>query len=310
MPFDPHPSLPQSDYGPRFAAIDIGSNAIRLLFTQVLEGDGSPVFRKVSLFRMPLRLGTEAFTGGVLGEETVDNLRRTLQAFRLLVEAWHPDAWRACATSALRSLENGPELVARMAGETGIPLELITGSEEARILLANPGPEGLDPDLDYLYADVGGGSTELTLLGRGRTPVSVSLPLGTVRLLTGTAPDSLWSELAAWLDTHRPRRPVTTIGSGGNINKLVSLLNLKPGKVLGRLRLQHELERISGLTVTQRIRDLGLRPDRADVLPHALRIYLFTMQHARSTRMVVPQSGLADGLVRELYEGWKVAQGR
>jgi exopolyphosphatase/guanosine-5'-triphosphate,3'-diphosphate pyrophosphatase len=103
---------------------------------------------------------------------------------------------------------------------------------------------------------------------------------------------------------------VTTIGSGGNINKLVSLLNLKPGKVLGRLRLQHELERISGLTVTQRIRDLGLRPDRADVLPHALRIYLFTMQHARSTRMVVPQSGLADGLVRELYEGWKLAQGR
>lgn len=318
MPPDSSAFLAAAELGPRFAAIDIGSNALRLLFTQVLEEGGEeegaapgtpagPVFRKVSLIRMPLRLGTEAFVDGRLGPDTADRLEKTLTAFRLLIEAWQPVAWRACATAALRSLENGPELVERIRTRSGVPLELITGSEEARILLANPGPDGLDPALNHLYVDVGGGSTELTLLVPGLAPRSTSLPIGTVRLLTGTASDTLWEELGHWLDSHRPRGPVTTVASGGNINKLVSLLGLKPGRPLGRLRLKRELERISTLSLARRIRELGLRPDRADVLPHALRIYLFVMQHARSLRMVVPQSGLADGLVRELYQQWREA---
>ncbi|MCB1046419.1 MAG: exopolyphosphatase [Calditrichaeota bacterium] len=304
MELQSSPAPQPGELGHRFAAIDVGSNALRLLFMQVLDEDGEPCFRKVSLFRMPLRLGTEAFISGQLSAATAERLVNSLKAFRLLMEAWQPLRWRACATSALRSLANADELARQIREDAGLDLELITGSEEAHILLANAGQAGLDQAGNYLYTDVGGGSTELTLLVPGRAAQSRSFPVGTVRLLTERTDPGVWQEMAQWLREHRPRGPVITIGSGGNINKLVSLVGLKPDHSLSQLRIQRQLERISGLTVSQRIRQLGLRPDRADVLPHALRIYLFVMQTARSTWMQVPQAGLADGLIRQLYHEW------
>jgi exopolyphosphatase / guanosine-5'-triphosphate,3'-diphosphate pyrophosphatase len=301
-------SPPAAEPGLRFAAVDVGSNALRLLFTQVLENGGEPCFRKVSLIRMPLRLGTEVFASGRLTKPTVKRLLQSLEGFRLLIDAWKPLAWRACATSALRDAANRETILDLALREARCKLSVLSGRREAQLLLNNQPSDWHPQDRNYLYIDVGGGSTELTLLKGGKAVATRSAPLGSVRLLTGSVPQRHWDEAGAWLREACGGCAPLCVGSGGNINKLKSLLGLRQNQPIGRDQIAAELARVEPLSVEERIRRLGLRPDRADVYPHALRIYLHCMSAAGAEEMVVPRSGLADALVRELWLDWKRKQ--
>jgi exopolyphosphatase/guanosine-5'-triphosphate,3'-diphosphate pyrophosphatase len=284
--------------------VDVGSNALRLLFSQVLEEKGKPVFRKASLIRMPLRLGTEAFVGHRLEADTVERLVQSILAFRLLLEAWRPVAWRACATAALRSVENGSEILARIRREAGLELEIISGRREAELLLRNQ-PQDWHPESEaYLYVDVGGGSTETTLLHGGAVRASRSWPLGTVRLLAGEEDPRVWADLARWLAEACAHLNPVCVGSGGNVNKLASLLKQDETEPISAGQFRRMLDKVAPLTVEERVLRLGLRPDRADVFPHALRIYLACMEAASARIMLAPRLGLADALVREAWQEW------
>jgi len=287
--------------GQRVAAVDVGSNALRLLFMQVLEEQEGPVFRKVSLMRMPLRLGTEAFTRHRLSRPTTDRLVQSLAAFRLLLRAWQPVAWKACATSALRSIANQDEVLERIRAEAGMRLEVVSGPREAELLLRNQ-PQDWHPESEaYLYVDVGGGSTELTLLREGRIVSSGSWPLGTVRLLAGQEEPGVRGEMARWLAQVCGGLSPVCVGSGGNINKLASLLRQDETQPLARDQFRRMLAKVEPLSLPERVVKLGLRPDRADVFPHALRIYLECMEASGAQVMLVPRMGLADALVREAW---------
>ncbi len=301
------PTLPElrPDEGLRFAAVDVGSNALRLLFTSVFDRDGDPVFRKVSLLRMPLRLGTEAFLQGRLGAETESRLLHTLQGFSSLIKAWQPLRWRACATSALRSLVDSDSLMRRLNLQCDLDLQCITGEEEAGLILENERSGLAAREQRCLFIDVGGGSTEVTFFGGEQPSCSRSFPLGTVRLLHGQDSPLLWEDLKKWLKRNRPESGVLAMGSGGNINKLYSISSASKGELLELTEIRARAEEIEALDIPRRIRDLGLRPDRADVMPHALRIYTYCMKHGRAERMMVPRTGLADGLVRSLYEDYR-----
>ena len=307
QPSSPHPVplLPEGE-GLRFAAVDVGSNALRLLFTQVFDQEDEAVFRKVSLMRMPLRLGTEAFLNGALSADTELRLLQSLQGFTAMLKAWRPLRWRACATSALRSVHDSDELMERLNRGCGLGLECITGEEEAGLILENERNGAVARSRRCLFVDVGGGSTEVTFFGGGRDALSRSFPLGTVRLLHGQGDAALWGALAEWLRSNRPRGSVLSIGSGGNINKLISMTGRPKRPTIGMEEIQTREREISALSVTRRIRELGLRPDRADVLPHALRIYAFCMEHGGARRMMVPRAGLADGLIRKLYDDYRI----
>ncbi|MFA7329514.1 MAG: exopolyphosphatase [Candidatus Delongbacteria bacterium] len=294
--------------GWRVAAIDVGSNALRLLFMQVLLQKRATVFRKVSLIRMPLRLGLEAFSTHRLQPATVDRLVLALSGFRQLIQAWEPVSWRGCATASLRSIENGPEVLRRIEQEAGVELEIISGQREAELLLRNQ-PLDWHPETEaYLYVDVGGGSTELTLLRGGKVVASQSWPLGTVRLLLGEVDPRAWVQMSNWLAGCCKGLTPVCVGSGGNINKLASLLRRAETEPIKAEQVRGMLEKVEPMSVEQRVLKLGLRPDRADVFPHALRIYLQCMEAAGARIILAPRMGLADALVREAWQEWRDAE--
>jgi exopolyphosphatase/guanosine-5'-triphosphate,3'-diphosphate pyrophosphatase len=277
---------------------------------QVLEQKSGPVFRKVSLIRMPLRLGLEAFATHRLQEHTVERLVQTLTGFRLLIQAWEPVTWRACATASLRSIENGPEVLERLEREAGLRLEIISGRREAELLLRNQPLDWHPESESYLYVDVGGGSTELTLLRDGKVAASKSWPLGTVRLLAGEVDPRDWMRLSNWLARTCEGLSPVCVGSGGNINKLASVLRREESEPIKVGQVRAMLEKVEPLSVEQRVLGLGLRPDRADVFPHALRIYLQCMEAAGSRIILAPRMGLADALVREAWQDWCSSAGK
>lgn len=295
--------------GHRFAAIDVGSNAIRMLFARVLPNGDVPYVVKESMFRMPLRLGADTFVRERIGEATAEKLLHTLHAFRHLVSAYEPVDLRACATSAMRRAQNGPELVERIRRETSFEIEIIEGSDEARIILANHVESRLDPKRNYVYVDVGGGSTEVTVLAKRKPVSSCSFPVGSVRLLTGNFEESVWDGMRDWLKTNVKgiRRP-RAIGSGGNINKIFTLVGAKRGRAIRLAQIEAAIARVREYDVEDRVRLLGLRPDRADVIDHAARIYLSVMEWSGARKMYVPQVGLADGLVQEMYRDFTKAR--
>lgn len=290
------------ELGRRFAALDMGSNAMRLLFARVFRHDDERLDAlKEAMFRMPLRLGEESFRDGVISDATADRLLHTMKAYRHLVDAWEPEGFRACATSAMRQAENGPALVKHIRKEAGIELEIIDGPEEARIIFANHSASALPRKSPVLFVDVGGGSTELTLFRKGKPRASASFPIGTVRLLHGKVKEKRWDEMKGWLhEEARAFEGLEAVGSGGNINKIFNLAGLKQDKPISRPLIEHVALTLEPYSVEERVRDLGLRPDRADVILHASRIYLSVMKWSGAKLMHVPQAGLADGLVREM----------
>lgn len=295
----------------RFAAIDIGSNAIRLLFTNVVEEGKTTAFRKSSLIRVPLRLGDDAFNSGKIPPQKIEKMVKTMQAFKLLIDVHDVVAFRACATSAMREAKNSSEIVARVLRETGIEIEVIDGKEEAEIIYANQIVELLNDNSYYLYVDVGGGSTEVTLFGEKRMIDSRSFNVGTIRVLGGKVSKDDFSEIKEWIKSlNIEKKKVSLIGSGGNINKIFKLSGKKNDTELSYGELNEIFKFINYYSIDERIRILGLNPDRADVIIPASDIYLKIMKWAKSDRIIVPTIGVSDGIVHKLYTDYKSAKQR
>lgn len=287
----------------RFGAIDVGSNAVRLLITNVHEGMGYPVFKKESLIRVPVRLGEDSFLKGEISQTQTDRLIDTMHAFKLLLKVHGAMGYRACATSAMREARNGEAVAIRVRAETGIDLRIISGKEEADVIFANHIEERLDPKGCFLYIDVGGGSTELTVFHKGKKLGSKSFPMGTLRVLNGLATPAIWAEMTNWLEKAvKGLSGLQAIGSGGNINKLYKLAEVKEGKPLTYSRLVKMEKYLSGLSYDQRVAELGLNIDRADVIIPACHIFNSVLRTAGISEIIVPQIGLADGLTRLLYD--------
>jgi len=293
--------------GLRFAAIDIGSNAMRLLFTRVIEKkNGKPFFIKESLIRMPLRLGHDAFTMGTISKQNCESFLQTIIGFKNLIEAYGPVSYRACATAAMRNAKNGLDLVHRVKESSGIDLDIITGQDEARMILSRNINQYLITKKYYIHIDVGGGSTELTIISDGIKQISKSFSIGSVRLLEGKVQKSYWNDMRDWIKGGtKTLGKIKAIGSGGNINKIASMLGKHKGESLNHAEIKKVINKIDAKDIEDRITILGLRPDRADVIVHASKIYLNCMKWAGAKKIIVPQSGLADGIVSQLYDDYK-----
>ena len=286
----------------KFASIDIGSNAMRLLFCRVLE-NSSTAFIKESLIRMPLRLGEDAFTLGKISDENTQKLKNTIHAFYLMIQAYDPISFKSCATSALRTASNGQAIVDEINEIVNVNLQIISGKEEARIIMANHIEQHLDPKKHYVYIDVGGGSTEISFIVNREKALSKSFPIGSVRILKDQVSTSDWEKMQSWFVEQRNQfdGPTKSIGSGGNINKIFSMIEDKKKNEINIDSIREVLNTIKPLSLKQRIVELGLRPDRADVIMHAGKIYERIMDWSQCEKMIVPNSGLPDGIIHELY---------
>lgn len=286
-----------------FAAIDIGSNAMRLLFCRVYEVAGKPHFSKEELIRMPIRLGEDVFTKGKISEQKEERLITSLRGFSELIKAYDVTAFRAVATSAMRDASNGVEIISRAKKESGISVEIIDGKLEAALVFSNHIEELLNPKFAYLYIDVGGGSTELTLYFNQKVIAAKSFNIGTVRMLLNKDDKEEWEEMKAWLKRSTVGiHPLNAIGSGGNINKIFKMANKKETKHLSYEKLKGQYEMLCSYTYEERIERLGLKPDRADVIVPAAKIFLTVMKTADIDKVYVPQIGLSDGIVHDLYD--------
>ena len=292
----------------KFASIDVGSNAIRLLFCRVLRSDNTVKFIKESLIRIPLRLGEDAFSLGEISAINTEKLIKAIRAFDLMINVYEPINFRSCATAALRSAKNGQEIADRINSQVPVNLEIISGAEEARIIMSNHIESHLSIDHRYLYIDVGGGSTEISFIYNMEKAASKSFLIGSVRLLKNQVESSEWKKMQSWIVKNREKisGPIKSIGSGGNINKIFSMAELKEGNEIDIKTIENILDRIEPYSIHDRIAILGLRPDRADVISHAGKIYRSIMHWAKVEKMIVPQSGLPDGIIHELYEKFKL----
>ena len=293
----------------KLAAIDIGSNAARLLITEVIEQHSfDPKFNKLNLIRVPLRLGFDVFENGLISDEKTTMLIQTLKAFRHLINAYEVDAIKACATSAMRDAKNSDKIIAIIKKETGLDVEVITGEMEANLVYENHIAENMDKDHSYMYIDVGGGSTEVSIFGNGKLTAKKSFNIGTIRLLKNGVSENVWDEMKEYIkQSTKSHKDIVSIGSGGNINKVFSLSKKKDGKPLHIELLRDYYKELSSFSVADRINNYGLRADRADVIVPALLIYINAMRWANSEQIYVPKIGLADGLIHHLWEELKSA---
>ena len=288
----------------KLAAIDIGSNAARLLIADVVEYSNSkPEFIKIVLVRVPLRLGFDVFEKGEISAKKIEQLCKTIKAYRLLLDVYGIKHLKACATSAMRDASNAAQVLQRVKEETGVSVKIISGEEEATLIYENHVADYMDSKESYLYIDVGGGSTELTFFSDGELVFKKSFNIGTIRLLKDQVKDSDWNEMKDFLRQQtRGHHHVTAIGSGGNINKVFNLSKRKEGKPLHLDLLKEYYKEFSELTLEQRMQQFRLREDRADVIVPALQVYMNAMRWADAEEIYVPKIGLADGLIHTLYD--------
>ncbi|MBL7755271.1 MAG: exopolyphosphatase [Chitinophagaceae bacterium] len=288
----------------RLAAIDIGSNAARLLINDITTyKDGSLDFTKVNLVRVPLRLGFDVFEMGLISDQKIQDILEMIRAFKHLMKVYKVEDYRACATSAMRDAGNSAFILERILAETGIRIEVISGSMEAQILYETHMAETLDTSNAYLYIDVGGGSTELTFYNKQQSVTRQSFNIGTIRILKDQVSEDNWDELKTFVKTQvRSALPIVAIGSGGNINKIFSLSKRKPGKPLSLESLKEYYKEMHPLSVEERMHRYGFREDRADVIVPALQVYISVMRWAGIQDVFVPQIGLADGIIRTMYQ--------
>jgi len=289
----------------KYAAIDIGSNAMRLLIANIVEEEGKETqFSKSSLVRVPIRLGQDAFTVGEITEENIERMIDAMKAFKLLMKVHKVEKYMACATSAMREAYNGKEVVELIKKKADIKIDIIDGKKEAAIIASTDLHHLLKTEQTYLYVDVGGGSTEFSLFSNGKMVVSKSFKIGTVRLLNNMVSDIVWQEIEKWIKTNTEEyEQVTLIGSGGNINKLFKMSGKQQEKPLSYIYLNSQFTALSALTYDQRISELGLNADRADVIVPAVKIYLNAMKWSGARNIYVPKIGLSDGIVKALYYG-------
>ena len=288
-----------------YAAIDIGSNAVRLLIKSIdREAVQEKKIKKVMMLRVPLRLGFDVFSIGELSEKKADKLRRLMKAFRQLMKIYDVDDYRACATSAMRDARNGRTIIKKIEKDTGIRIEIIDGQEEARMIYNNH-IECMEDRLgNYMYVDVGGGSTEINLLTNGELVWSVSYNIGTVRMLSNAVKEGTWQQMEEELmKVTEGVAAINIIGSGGNINKLFRLAD-KKDKKLQRLpvsSLQTVYDVLKPLTPEERVEAFSLKQDRADVIVPAAEIFLKIAEVVHAEYIYVPVIGLSDGIIDNLY---------
>ncbi|AWA30892.1 exopolyphosphatase [Flavobacterium magnum] len=289
----------------KYAAIDIGSNAMRLLVSNIIEEQGKETqFSKSALVRVPIRLGQDAFTVGEITEENIERMVDAMKAFKLLMKVHKVEKYMACATSAMREAYNGREVAELIKKKADIRIDIIDGKKEAAIIAATDLHHLVKTDKTYLYVDVGGGSTEFSLFSDGRMVVSKSFKIGTVRLLNEVVSDIVWQEIEKWIRVNTQEYDaVTLIGSGGNINKLFKMSGKQEEKPLSYIHLNSQYAMLNALSYEQRISVLGLNPDRADVIIPALRVYLNAMKWSGARSIYVPKIGLSDGIVKAMYYG-------
>jgi exopolyphosphatase/guanosine-5'-triphosphate,3'-diphosphate pyrophosphatase len=287
----------------RLAAIDIGSNAARLLITEVVEDDrGNVEFNKMNLVRVPLRLGFDVFEKGEISKAKMGMILQTMKAYRHLMNVYGVQHIKACATSAMRDARNSADVIRKIKMETDIDLQIISGDEEASFIYENHIAENLNKEHAYLYIDVGGGSTELTFFD-GKLRYKESFNIGTIRLLKDMVDEQQWEQMRDHIKNNtKSKLPLLAIGSGGNINKVFSLSKKKEGKPLSIELLKDYYKELSSVSLQQRIQLYKLREDRADVIVPALQIYINIMRWANINEIYVPKIGLADGLIQSLYE--------
>ncbi|SHG83930.1 Ppx/GppA phosphatase family protein [Chryseobacterium vrystaatense] len=286
----------------KIAAIDIGSNAARLLINEVKISNNKPEFIKLNLLRIPLRLGMDVFTMGMIGQEREKMVIDSMKIFSDLMRIYKVDHYRACATSAMRDASNGNEIIRQVKETSGINIEIISGDEEATLIYENHVAEGLDKEFSYLYIDVGGGSTELTFYENGKMVYEKSFNIGTIRLLNNLVTLENWQEMKEEIKENIvSKRPLVAIGSGGNINKVFSMSKTKDGKPMTLAHLKKVYKEFNELSVEERMTKHTLREDRADVLVHALRIFNNVMSWSDISRIFVPKISVADGLIHNIY---------
>lgn len=289
----------------KYGAIDIGSNAIRLLISNVIEKeDHKPQFKKSSLVRVPIRLGVDSFVHGVVSDTNIQRMIDAMEAFKLLMGIHGVEKYKACATSAIREASNGEKVAEFIFKKTGMKIDIIGGKEEAALISSTDLNELISKDKTYLYLDVGGGSTELSLFSKGNIIHSKSFKIGTVRLLNNSKQENKekFKHVEHWIKKHTSKyNKITLIGSGGNINKLFKISGRTEGAPISYIYLNAQYQFLKKMSYRQRITELGLNPDRADVIIPATKIYLSAMKWSGARKIFVPKIGLADGLIKNLY---------
>ncbi len=287
----------------KYAAIDIGSNAVRLLISNIIEQDGEPtVFKKNSLVRVPIRLGADVFLNGEISKYNQGRMVDTMKAFSLLMKSHGVLRYKACATSAMREANNSQPLSEKILKNCGINIDIIDGEEEAAIIAATDLNTFIDPNKTYLYVDVGGGSTEFSIINNGKKMLSKSFKIGTVRLLNDIVTNETWLELEKWIkDNTKQYYKIDLIGSGGNINKIFKISGKDAGKPLTYFYLTSYYKMLQNYSYEERITKLNLNQDRADVIIPATRIYLSAMKWSGAKDIYVPKIGLSDGIIKSIY---------
>ncbi len=287
----------------KYAAIDIGSNAMRLLITNIVEQVGKETqFNKSELVRVPIRLGQDAFTVGEITDDNIERMVDAMKAFKLLMKVYKVERYMACATSAMREAYNGQEVADIIKKKADIKINIIDGKKEAKIIASSDLRHFIKTDQTYLYVDVGGGSTEFSLFSEGQMIASKSFKNGTVRLLNNMVNEVVWQEIEKWIKVQtEPYDHITLIGSGGNINKLFKLSGKLQEKPLSYAYVNAQYQYLNSLSYEQRISEIGLNPDRADVIIPATRIYLNAMKWSGAKNIYVPKIGLSDGIVKAMY---------
>ncbi|RCH55224.1 exopolyphosphatase [Mucilaginibacter hurinus] len=287
----------------RYAAIDIGSNAVRLLIADIIENDAEVSFKKNTLIRVPLRLGDDAFLNQQISEKKAADLVKSMQAFRHLIDVYKVGDYMACATSAMREAKNGADVVKRIKDEADIDLEIVHGQKEAKIIYASHAEQNIDKSKNYLYIDVGGGSTELSLFSAGELIASRSFNLGTIRILDNQDKEETWDEMREFIRKHtKGFKDIAGIGTGGNINKIYKLSDQKDKLPLPFTKLKSMYQYLESFSLKDRINVLGLNQDRADVIIPACEIYMTVMKTAGIKNIYVPSVGMVDGIIQTLIE--------
>ena len=289
----------------KYGAIDIGSNAIRLLVSNVIIKEGKETqFKKSSLVRVPIRLGADSFVSGIISDENITRLIDAMEAFKLLMRVHKVERYKACATSAMREAKNGIEVVEKIYSDTGVKIDIIGGKEEAAIISSTDLSQLISGDNSYLYVDVGGGSTEFTIFSRGQILTSKSFKMGTVRLLNNkkSVNKEIFSDVEKWIKKNtKDLKNLSLIGSGGNINKLFKMSGRTEGKPISFIYLNAQYQFLKQMTYQERVSELSLNPDRADVIIPATKIYLSAMKWSGARKIYVPKIGLSDGIIKSLH---------
>jgi exopolyphosphatase/guanosine-5'-triphosphate,3'-diphosphate pyrophosphatase len=286
----------------KIAAIDIGSNAVRMLICYIIPSGKKYIFQKNSYLRLPIRLGEDSFKDGIISKSKIHKLSDAILSFKYIMNVHDVEYYQIYATSALRESKNSKEVILEIKKTTGLKINLISGLKEAKIISKGNSLEKLQYNRSFLYVDVGGGSTEYSILRRGEEKKSKSFKIGTVRLLNNLVDDKLFIDIKYWLGTYLDDQDkIKLFATGGNINKIQSMTGSKIGKPISYLSLKDLYNNLTKYNYQERMVKFGLNPDRADVIIPALKIFITTMESVGSNRLFVPKVGLVDGMINEIF---------